>query len=86
MKISYTICKCIKEFDKSDEVVKGSAHYMNALILFWNPINSETWMTLDSVLRLHLFCCKTFFGKRFMPFLVFDSIRKHGQRKIKIGQ
>jgi hypothetical protein len=53
MKISYTICKCIKEFDKSDEVVKGSAHYMNALILFWNPINSETWMTLDSVLRVN---------------------------------
>ena len=72
MKISYTICKCIKEFEKSDEVVKGSAHYMNALILFWNPINNETWMTLDSALALCLLSLgglpplAGFFGKLYL--------------------
>jgi hypothetical protein len=33
-----------------------------------------------------LFRRKTFFGKRFTSFPVFGSIRKHGPRKIKIGQ
>ena len=53
MEISYTIHDCIKELDKLDAVVKGSAQYMNVLLFFWDPINKETWMTVDSSLRVN---------------------------------
>jgi hypothetical protein len=53
MEISYTVRDCIKELDMLDAVVKGSAQYMNALLLFRDPINRETWMTVDSSLRVN---------------------------------
>ena len=53
MEISYTVRDCIKELDMLDAIVKGSAQYMNALLLFRDPINRETWMTVDSSLRVN---------------------------------
>ena len=53
MEISYTVRDYIKELDMLDAVVKGSAQYMNALLLFRDPINRETWMTVDSSLRVN---------------------------------
>uniref|UniRef100_A0A2N9FH55 Uncharacterized protein n=1 Tax=Fagus sylvatica TaxID=28930 RepID=A0A2N9FH55_FAGSY len=38
---------------REEAFVKGSAQYMNALLLFRDPINRETWMTVDSSLRVN---------------------------------
>ncbi len=53
MEISYTVHDYIKELDMLDAVVKGSTQYMNALLLFRDPINRETWMTVDFSLRVN---------------------------------